>query len=233
MPREIDDDRYLDQLLDEALLDLESNESREFPTFTHAFVNASLTEVVGTIRQIKLQSLPEAGCRVFGACASFHRARLFLSPCEKGCLIWLPQINLALAAAIADGLQRPVHWMSVYEAYSYRAYVRFERAQCIREVLDPESYWTKNLMYGEDLVGKGVRKFESFDDFADDVRDEYLAKDQTLDYERISRAIDSGTTAFSDFEKLLQLDLELGAVAKRFLGVWNERDRDEVARVLD
>jgi hypothetical protein len=217
-----DDEQFIDSLVAEAL-DVDTQD--ESIRFTHAFVEARMPDVLVAICK-EIRSQPNFQTRIFSATSTLRDVKVYLNSSKAGTLLWMPQNLLGIASLVSRGLQTVVHWISVYESYTCRAYVSFDRGYCVEELLDPETYWTQNILNGNDLIGQGIRRFRDYEEFKASIKNFYTPKDERLDYERIEGLLRDRNllNLVGDDEKFLRLDIVSGIPKLRFLGSWNKEE---------
>ena len=215
-----DDDEFLDALVEDALAD----DSEEALRFTHAFVNASLLDVLKAIYSGIGDAIP-MNAPVFGATTDLEGCKAFLAETNGGTIIWLPQTALLVATILSTKLHhQSVHWISVFESYTCRAYLQFCDGKCVKELLDPIDYWTQNILDGDGLVGRGTRRFDCYDAFKSTLSSYYTPVDERYDFE----SINCNTAQLKSIRPMVRLDIIHGALGLALTGDWSKQQRREL-----
>lgn len=157
---------------------------------------------------------------------------MYLAAKEGGTILWLPQKALNVVAVISHRLDRTVHWLSVYEITTCRAYLRFDNGRCTKEVLDPTRYWTENILEGDDVVGKGQRAFGSYEWFLETLSSTHVPKDKEYDCERIDEAVADGIGPGDRIGPMVKACVTNGLIAVDFVGNWPQYERRAIEASL-
>lgn len=217
------DDDFLDALFDEAAELTDRVQKR----FTHAFVAANLLDTLGAIKT-GIKNPIELSAPIFGATANLATCRAFLAELNGGTILWLPQTSVHLGAVLSIELSKVVHWISIYEAFACRAYLRFENGGCVHKLFDPIEYWTDNILDGNGIIGRGVRKFDSCDAFKDELKEFYTPIDEAYDFERIESEVIGGDRGLACARPIIALSPLHGNHLIEFIGAWPKLEKNAI-----
>ena len=216
-----DDNEFIRALVEEALAD---NMEHDSVRFTHTFVDVPLINVLGAIRA-ENQLEQTIDTRIFGAEPSVNNCRVYLTSILGGTILWMPQKLIYLASSISRELKTVAHWISVYENFTCFAYVRFDCGKCTEEVLDPVSYWTENILHGEDLIGKGKHLFNNYEKFKGFIKNLYKPRDEQLDFERIDDSLHGNNNSIiENIKNLICSVSQNGELYVKHFGNWSENE---------
>ncbi len=182
----IGDEEFVDSLAKQAYADDRTDGRR----FSHTYIDATKNDVLVAIRK-EIQARSPFTCSIFGVTNDFSDFCSYLSSSDDGTILWFHQKFLLMAAGLSKTLNRAVSWISVFEDLTCRAYLRFEMGKCKKEILDPGYYWKENLLFGEDLIGKGIRDFATLNEFLETLKSIYVPKEANYDFERIGQLIEN------------------------------------------
>jgi hypothetical protein len=178
-----------DPLIEEYLRETEWMEHEPLrPCFEHTFIPKDASQVLQTLAKVELSGLP-AIPGIWGAVAS-KRERFRIAICNEGTLLWHLTSGLAAAPYLSKALDCTVHWLAVNEEITSRAYARFSKGHLDPLFRDPVIGFEKNLWDGDDLIGKGIRQYESLSHFLEAVEPFYSPKDRYWYFERWAREKD-------------------------------------------
>ena len=215
------DQESLKSLIDELLADDEFDE--EEIVFAHAFLAVPISTVVRALRVG--EAPPRTRCRIFGVDHKITNVHMFLAGEENWTLLWMPLRCLNIASILSLELRDVVHWISVYEAYRCRAYLRFDAGECVCEVLDTERMWRQNIWTGDELLGGGERLFPELDDFLDAISHDYPPIDKELDHDSIASSDESKIHWSQFYKRILEIQIDPRCKTFSFHGDWNAEIR--------
>ena len=229
------EEKFLDELA--RGIDEEEN-AGEFPRFTHSYVGCDCAEVLKHLRKSPIRAFNFDSIPIYtGSLANEQTHQFIVAPTpNNGTLIWHTQPLLRAGVMLSQRLSTDVHWISIYEQFTCRAYVRFSSGNVAEEILDPEYYWRQNLLQGGDLVGTGRRKFASLDVFLESIANRYKPFDLIWDFEKWRNVIDANQhDEFLDIGSYRIAELTVGehSIRLRTFGEWNDHDRTRLTSALD
>src|SRR5690606_1147608 len=100
-----------------------------------------------------------------------------------GVIVWHSTKTLPAIVQLSEQLQCEVHWLSVFEEITIRAYGWLSKGRWSDLILDPKRYWRENLLEGNDLIGEGNRHFPTLDAFLQSIEPKYHPADDVWDFE--------------------------------------------------
>ena len=180
------DQDWLNDLIARAKGRLDEIEVQQPKSYTHGFVEGTLERTAAELAFIEHRHFMTEPL-VFGVLANLRRLEMFACQTDVGTLLWLPTEGLRVLQLLSKQMDTSVHWLSIYERSTMRAYIRFQSGAVTRRVLDNEVYWERNILYGEDLAGRGQRTYKSLDDFLAAIQNDYVPKDEKWSYEDLVR----------------------------------------------
>ena len=87
------------------------------------------------------------------------------------------------------------------------------------------SYWTENILHGEDLIGKGKHLFNNYEKFKGFIKNLYKPRDEQLDFERIDDSLHGNNNSIiENIKNLIQLDIQNGELYVKHFGNWSENE---------
>lgn len=182
------------ELLAEIRAEFDEERYNSAPNYNHAFVLGDLAQCTAEIQNIDRSEFGSDAI-VFGVRNDLGRLRLLMMAHDHGTLVWFPAAGLRVIQALSKRLQTTIHWISVYEQFTWRAYIKFEQGDVTARLLDNEDYWRYNVCCGEDLTGRGKRKFASLVDFLAEIEENYVPQDTQWTYEKLEPHPQAGMTS--------------------------------------
>lgn len=171
-------------LLAEVKAEFDEERLRLAPCYTHSFVQGQIEHCISTIPEVKKTDFNDETL-LFGVRKELTRLSVYLQSRDDGTMIWSPVNGLKIIESLSRRMETTIHWLSVFEQFSARAYIRFENGNVTDRIFDSEDCWLRNVMSGEDLVGRGKRQFASLEAFLDRIKEHYIPRDIQWSYEKL------------------------------------------------
>lgn len=214
--------------------DLDEIESEpERPCFSHSFTRAPMEEVVGALGTILPADWPPVESVFTGLIREHCDRQLFLACASEGVILWHSVKTLPAVVSLSQQLSAGVHWMAVNEEFTLRAYGNLQRGVWQRLITDPPRYWSKNLLSGDDLIGKGDRHFTDLGAFLTEIEPHFTPVDTLWDFEtwmdtdRRQRILGSPECRFRRCIRLSCVETERHVEA---IGDWRDSDVTQVRK---
>ena len=180
-----DQDR-LNELIAYAKSVIDESKVQQAKCFTHAFVSETLERVAAGLALVDHRTIV-TGPLVFGVHPNLKHLEMFAHQTDEGTLLWLPLDGLRVLQLLSKQMDTSIHWVSIYEQFTMRAYIRFQSGVITKRILDSEVCWERNVFCGADLAGLGQRTYKSHDDFLAAIQNDYVPKDEKWNYEDFLR----------------------------------------------